>query len=102
MVPMLNGQMKLPCAKVLFIEHVTIYSTVLLFIAVDCGPLDDPVYGRVTISGTVVYSTATYTCNRGFGLVGVNQRVCQPSGAWSDIPPTCERKSSHPQEQTLI
>ena len=64
----------------------------IISIAVSCGPLDDPENGQVTVSGSDVFSIATYTCNQGFGLVGVSSRICETSGVWSDSPPVCERK----------
>lgn len=63
---------------------------VFLLPAVDCGNLDNPQNGQVRLSGTVLGSTATYSCNSGFRLVGKNRRVCQPSGEWSGEAPTCE------------
>ncbi len=37
-------------------------------------------------------STATYTCNRGYMLVGVETRTCQSDGEWSLVPPVCNSK----------
>lgn len=61
-------------------------------LAVNCGQLSDPENGKVTLTGTDVFSMATYNCNQGFGLLGVSSRICQDSGSWSDSAPTCERK----------
>jgi CUB/sushi domain-containing protein len=58
--------------------------------AVSCGPLTDPENGKVMLKGTEVFEIATYTCNEGFGLIGVSSRICQASGSWSDDAPTCE------------
>ena len=60
--------------------------------AVVCPSLPDPANGRVSLSGTTAGSTATYSCDRGFGLVGFSTRICQASGEWSGEEPTCERK----------
>ncbi|XP_003387839.1 PREDICTED: sushi, von Willebrand factor type A, EGF and pentraxin domain-containing protein 1-like isoform X2 [Amphimedon queenslandica] len=58
--------------------------------AVSCGPLDDIENGQVIVSGSDVFSIATYTCSEGFGLVGVSSRICETNGVWSDSPPVCE------------
>ena len=44
------------------------------------------------LTGTVVDSTATYSCNDGFTLEGQSTRTCQDDGEWSGSAPTCERK----------
>ena len=41
------------------------------------------------VSGLTVGSTATYSCNEGYNLNGVEERVCQSDGEWSDIAPVC-------------
>ena len=60
--------------------------------AVDCGPLDPPMDGSVTLTGTVFGSVATYSCNDGFGLEGEETRECQANSQWSGEAPTCVRK----------
>ena len=56
-----------------------------------CPILTDPANGMVTWTGLTPGSTATYTCDEGFELNGVQNRTCQSDGAWSDVPPTCDR-----------
>lgn len=34
-----------------------------------------------------------YSCNRGFQLVGLRERICQGDGFWSGDPPTCQPDS---------
>lgn len=63
--------------------------------ASSCGPLDNPANGQVTISGSTIGATATYTCNRGYVLRGVVSRVCQTTGVWSGVEPICEGKQLH-------
>ena len=67
-------------------------SLFLSTVADDCGPLDAPNDGSVSISGTIVGSTATYTCNDGFRLQGQSTRTCQTNGEWSGSAPICQRK----------
>ena len=62
--------------------------------AFNCGPLSDPEYGSVEITGTLPGSIATYACNKGFELIGSDTRECQPSGEWSGEAPICKRKTN--------
>ena len=39
---------------------------------------------------TTYTSTADYSCDTGYKLVGVNQRNCTAAGTWSDGEPTCQ------------
>ena len=59
----------------------------------DCGPLSDIPNGRVDISpDTNVGSSAVYTCEFGYILVGEEKRYCQADGTWSGREPECVRK----------
>lgn len=60
----------------------------------DCGLLENPSNGQVTLSGTVFESVATYQCDSGFNLVGNVERVCQASGEWSGTDASCDGKFS--------
>ena len=55
----------------------------------DCGALSDPANGQVNTTGTTFEQTATYSCNRGYNLVGGSTRTCQATGQWSGSAPTC-------------
>ncbi len=57
-----------------------------------CDPLRDIRNGRVLFTGTTVDSTATYSCNKGYILVGEQTRTCQYDGQWSGEEPVCECK----------
>ena len=61
-----------------------------LHVADDCGTLSDPISGQVLVTDTTYLSIANYTCNTGYNLVGVNQRICTAAGTWSDGEPTCQ------------
>lgn len=65
----------------------------LIITAVDCGSLDNPVNGVVTIdAGTTLGMIARYSCNPGYVLMEVLAlRLCTISGQWSGTAPTCER-----------
>lgn len=56
---------------------------------VDCGIIA-VIGGTVTLTGTTLGSTATYSCDTGLILVGVETRTCQADATWSDEPPTCD------------
>ena len=57
---------------------------------IQCDRLSDIKNGRVVLSGTTAGSTATYSCNKGFVLVGESTRLCQSNGEWSGREPFCK------------
>ena len=59
------------------------------FAVIDCGGLTNPINGRVMIDGIVFNSVATYTCNKGYTLIGDVTRLCLGTGLWSGNEPTC-------------
>lgn len=65
----------------------------MMFAAVDCGSLSDPLNGNVDVSQTFFPGVATYTCNSGYLLIGGNTRTCQANEMWSGIAPTCTSKT---------
>ncbi|KAM8977204.1 complement decay-accelerating factor-like [Pelodytes ibericus] len=58
-------------------------------IRVQCGNPEGILNGKVEGSGTVFGSTATYSCNDGYDLIGSAQRQCTADAVWSDSKPTC-------------
>lgn len=68
-------------------------SSVATILAVDCGHLDYPDKGSVTLSGTQLGSKASYYCTEGYVLIGESERVCLASREWSGVAPTCRSKS---------
>ena len=58
-------------------------------VVVDCGGLMDPENGAVTVTNITFNSTATYSCNDGYILVGDTTRTCLASGLWSGTAPLC-------------
>ena len=64
---------------------------VLLAIQFSCGHLAVPDSGQFVLSnGTYIGSIATYSCNKGYSLVGFETRICQADRTWSGLAPTCE------------
>ena len=61
------------------------------FLATDCHNLFSPVGGKVNITSFSYLSTATYSCDEGYVLVGQENRTCKHSGFWSGSPPSCLR-----------
>ena len=54
-----------------------------------CPTPTDPANGMVVAEGNCEGDTATYTCNEGYKLDGVETRTCGPDGQWSSDPPVC-------------
>ena len=65
-------------------------SICFLTTVVNCETLSNPANGLVVLTGVSVGSTADYTCNPGYELVGVAQRMCEMNREWSGEAPTCE------------
>ena len=60
------------------------------FKVITCDRLQDIRNGKVVLSGTSVGSTASYSCNVGYVLVGGSTRVCQLNGEWTGEEPSCK------------
>ena len=84
--------------KRVFIHSLNFIDKVLLTIVFecptvrDCGTPNSTVNGNFSLSGTVVNSTATYSCHNGFSLEGNATIVCKPDGTWSKEIALCLRK----------
>ena len=52
--------------------------------AIDCGQLEAIPNGSVSFSSTTYNSTASYSCNAGYTLVGDSSVTCLSSGLWSN------------------
>ena len=73
----------------------TFQSCEISLAAIQCDRLSDIRNGRVDLTGTSVGSTATYSCNQGFALIGGATRTCQSNGEWSGEEPFCGRIRKH-------
>ena len=72
--------------------YVNIMLFLQFYIAIDCGILDDPANGEVSVSSTTFNSTAIYSCNTGYTVTGDDMRECLENGLWSGSEPLCTRK----------
>ena len=92
---MVHGVMNLQCVDVSSSNadyNNGIFFMSLLISTALCPDLSDPANGMVTVMGTSVGDTASYTCNDGFELIGSMSVTCTNDGTWSDEPPMCRRK----------
>ena len=64
------------------------------FLVLICSSLPNPSFGRVDLTGRTIGSTATYSCQRGYTLVGVTTRTCQANRQWSGKAPVCKSEWS--------
>ena len=53
-----------------------------------CEELQNLTNGQVSMTGQSIGSTATYTCDSGYELVGDDTRTCE-DGVWTGQEPTC-------------
>ena len=60
-----------------------------------CPDLTAPDNGEVVVNGTSPGDTATYSCNTGLELEGVDTVTCEDDGVWSAGPPVCRCELFH-------
>ena len=54
-----------------------------------CADLSSPSNGNVSVTTYEVGGTATYICDGGFELLGMQDRTCLSNGTWSGLEPIC-------------
>ena len=73
-----------------------LYCIVYFFSVALCPDPIDIEYGMVTFTGNAVDDTATYTCDLGFELIGIETTTCTlvdaNSAAFQSVPPFCRRE----------
>ena len=82
---------------ILIVSNVRYYLISILPTVIDCGPLENPENGTVTIDSGVDavivtghHAVATYTCDLGYRLdSGSSTRTCGTSGTWSGTMAVC-------------
>ena len=74
----------------LFIIDKYIYEKLsIFFIKGTCDTLSTPSGGAVSVSTDGINTRASYTCNNGYTLNGVNAITCRSDGSWDFTEPTC-------------
>ena len=69
---------------------ISIMDTFLIYvILVSCSMPKDPSSGKVTVRSNGTVSTAEYSCNFGYALIGESTRVCNTDGVWINSEPVC-------------
>ncbi|XP_013383226.1 sushi, von Willebrand factor type A, EGF and pentraxin domain-containing protein 1 [Lingula anatina] len=59
-------------------------------IPIFCPDLPSFANGKVDGKDTIVFSSVSYTCDKGYKLMGPSQRNCLENGTWSKVDPICE------------
>ena len=73
-----------------------LYTISFLYIVIMCPALTDPENGMITYSTVVSFdfefmTTATYSCDTGYALVGGDTvRTCAGDREWNGTAPICE------------
>ena len=63
---------------------------------IKCPDLSRPSNGVLTVNSISVGSTANFSCNSGYFLVGEPSLTCGGDGTWSAEPPQCIGKYTEP------
>jgi hypothetical protein len=91
-----TGHISMHCIVPYIATHEThnnnnMYTGIIHTAISGCPRLSDPNYGSVAVSGYTPGSTAQYSCNGGYKLVGLALRKCY-NGRWTGKEPVCQSK----------
>lgn len=64
-------------------------------VEVDCGQPSPIANGAVLVTSTTLNSTAVYSCDENFRLIGHSKSFCSENGQWNPVPPVCYGSLSH-------
>ena len=92
----MDGVVVIQCVIVSFLTlTLCAIDPTFLLVAVDCGPLNNPMNGMVALDGTTFMNEANYSCNAGYMVVGMTTRICGENGQWSGNNSTCDCEYMH-------
>lgn len=78
-------------------ERILIFFDIpLMYAALKCPPLTDPDNGQVMAPSISLFSTAVYSCNNGYELMGERERMCFLGFVWTHSAPTCQGRDLGP------
>ncbi|KAH9489925.1 hypothetical protein Btru_038468, partial [Bulinus truncatus] len=83
-----NQTVKL-CTETVETNYCSDFYLNIVSTAVYCPELIPPVNGRMNGSSTSYDSVITFACNKGYKIVGSQERTCQTNGTWSGQEATC-------------
>ena len=58
----------------------------------ECPELMEIEHGVMKVSGRFFGDRANYTCDTGYVLVGLDERVCRADGHWTGVNPNCKKE----------
>lgn len=61
----------------------------------ECPDPDQIAFGSVTATGKLFGARATYSCQHGYHVVGLQSRTCQADGQWAGTAPACKQNSKY-------
>jgi hypothetical protein len=61
----------------------------------ECPEPEQIPFGSVTVSERFFGARATYSCQHGYHVVGLQSRTCQADGKWAGAAPICKQNSEY-------